>query len=145
MSLDSVAEIELVDDHFCFACGSDNKEGLDVRWTVEGKTTHTEFIPKRKFQGWKGIVHGGIVATLLDEAMTRLAWIACGGALTAEMNVRYLEPAKIGEKLFVIGEITHENRRLVEMRACVYKGKKGGPLIARSTGKAVKIGPNGPS
>jgi len=42
--------------------------------------TASEFIPDRKYQGWKAILHGGIIATLLDEAMTRLAWIACGGA-----------------------------------------------------------------
>ena len=134
-----MSELILVDDHNCFACGSGNKEGLDVQWVIEGKTAHTFFVPPKKFQGWKGIVHGGIVATLLDEAMTRLAWIVCGGALTAEMTVRFLMPAKIGEKLFVFGEITRENRRLVEMRAALYKEKKGGVLVARATGKAIKL------
>ena len=132
-------KITLEDDHFCFACGCDNKEGLDIQWIVKGKTTYAEFVPKRKFQGWKGIVHGGIIATLLDEAMTRLAWVASGGALTAEMRVRFLMPAKIGEKLFVFGEIARENRKLVEIKAYLYKEKKGGPLVAWSEGKAVKV------
>ena len=96
----SPSKLELIDDHFCFACGRDNKDGLDLNWAVEGKTTHALFIPKRKFQGWKGIVHGGIIATLLDEAMTRLAWIACGGAMTAEMTVRFLKPALILTRLY---------------------------------------------
>ena len=129
----------LVDDHFCFACGADNKEGLDLHWVVEGKTTHALFTPQRKFQGWRGIVHGGIIATLLDEAMTRLAWIACGAAMTAEMTVRFLRPAKIDEKIFVYGEIVKENRKLVEMRALLTKDRSDGPLIARATGKSVKI------
>ncbi len=135
-----MARVELVDDHFCFACGSDNKEGLNLAWTVEGKTTHAVFTPQRKFQGWKGILHGGIVASLLDEAMTRLAWIACGGALTAEMTVRYLAPAPIDAKMFVFGEIISETRKLVEMRAFLYQGQdQAGKLLARSTGKAVKL------
>ena len=134
-----MSDLVLVDDHYCFACGDLNKEGLDVHWVIEGKTTHTFFTPPKKFQGWKGIVHGGIVATLLDEAMTRLAWIACGGALTAEMTVRFLMPAKVGEKLFVFGEITSENRKLVQMRASLFKEKKDGVLVAYSSGKAVKI------
>jgi uncharacterized protein (TIGR00369 family) len=134
-----MTNLQLVDDHHCFACGSENKEGLCVDWIVEGKTTHTEFVPPKKFQGWKNIVHGGIIATLLDEAMTRLAWIACGGALTAEMTVRFLKPAVIGEKLFVVGRIVNENKKLVEMEAFIYREKMNGTLVARSTGKAVKL------
>ena len=133
-----ISRVELIDDHYCFACGSDNKDGLDLHWTVEGKTTRALFLPKRKFQGWKGIVHGGILATLLDEAMTRLAGMVSGGAMTAEMTVRYLRPAKIDENIFVFGEIVGENRKLVEMRAALYRDHPGGPLIARAAGKAVK-------
>ena len=134
-----MAEIQLEDDHYCFACGSENKEGLCVEWIVEDKTTHTEFVAPRKFQGWKNIVHGGIIATLLDEAMTRLSWIVCGGALTAEMTVRFLKPALIGQKLFVFGRIVNENKKIVEMEAFIYKEKLNGTLIARSTGKAIKV------
>jgi len=131
-------DIPLEDDHYCFACGSENNDGLCVNWIVEGRTTRTEFIPPRKFQGWKNIVHGGIIATLLDEAMTRLAWIVCGGALTAEMNVRFLKPAIIGKKLFVYGEIVEEKRKLVKMKACVREGGPAGDIIANSEGIAVK-------
>ncbi len=135
----AITQRDLIDDHYCFACGADNPDGLEVKWTVEGKKTWTEFVPPRKYQGWKGIVHGGILATLLDEAMTRLAWIACGGALTAEMTVRFVRPAKVGEKIYVSGEITEENRKIVRMKASLCIGKAGGPLIAWSEGKAVKI------
>src|SRR3989344_3431639 len=129
-----MASLHLEDDHHCFACGLENKTGLRIHWTVEGKKTTALFTPKKEFQGWKGIVHGGIIATLLDEAMTRLAWIVCGGALTAEMTVRYLAPAKIGEKLYILGEIVNENRKIVELRAFVYKDRFDGPIIAHSTG-----------
>lgn len=130
---------ELIDDHHCFACGSENRDGLGVTWTVEGKKTWTEFTAPKKFQGWKNLVHGGILATLLDEAMTRLAWIACGGALTAEMTVRFLKPAHVGEKIHVRGEIVSENRKLVEMKAALHRGGPDGPVIAAATGKAVKV------
>ena len=92
---------DLIDDHHCFACGSENARGLLIDWKIDGRTTSGEFVPGKHFQGWKDIVHGGIIATLLDEAITRLAWVVCGGALTAEMTVRYLAPAKVGEKLCV--------------------------------------------
>ncbi len=134
-----MSDLELIDDHYCFACGDDNKEGLDLQWIIDGRTCHAVFSPQRKFQGWKGIVHGGIVATLLDEAMTRLAWIVSGGALTAEMTVRFVKPAYVKDKIYAYGEIVSENRKIVEMRASLYKENKMGERIAWSTGKAVKI------
>lgn len=129
--------IDLEDDHHCFACGMSNSEGLRIVWHVEGRVTTAEFTPDRKYQGWKGITHGGILATLLDEAMTRLAWVVCGGALTAEMIVRYVLPARIGEKLWIRGEIVNESRKLVEMKASLSNAE--GKVVAHSTGKAIKI------
>ncbi len=127
---------ELVDDHGCFACGMQNPHGLRLEWKVEGHTTSTQYIPEQKYQGWQGILHGGIIATLLDEAMTRLAWIVCGGALTAEMTVRFIAPAKIGELLLVRGEIVSESRKIVEMKASIHSANT---LIAHSSGKAIKV------
>ncbi len=126
----------LEDDHYCFACGMNNPDGLRIEWKIEGSSTTAEFTPDRKYQGWKGIVHGGIIATLLDEAMTRLAWVVCRGALTAEMTVRYVIPARIGETLFIRGEILAESRKIVEMKASLCD--KSGNIIAHSTGKAIK-------
>jgi|SRR5579872_1640728 len=126
----------LEDDSRCFACGMDNLEGLRIAWKIIGNTTSAEFIPDQKYQGWKDILHGGIIATLLDEAMTRLASIVCGGALTAEITVRYLSPAPIGETLYIHGEIVKESRKLVEMKASITNAS--GKIIARSTGKAIK-------
>jgi uncharacterized protein (TIGR00369 family) len=129
--------LQLEDDHHCFACGMDNPHGLRIDWKIEGLTTTAEFVADRKYQGWRGIVHGGIVATLLDEAMTRLAWLVCGGALTAEMTVRYVAPAPIGETLVIRGEIIKESRKIVEMKASLHDAS--GKLIAHSTGKAIKV------
>src|SRR5689334_19516323 len=98
-------QMSLEDDRYCFACGMDNPNGLQIKWKTHGLTTSAEFIPDRRFQGWKGVLHGGIIATLLDEAMTRLAWEIYGAAVTAEMTVRYVAPAIIGEVLFIRGEV----------------------------------------
>ena len=126
----------LEDDQYCFVCGMENPDGLRLTWHVEGLTARAQFVAPRKYQGWKGILHGGIIATLLDEAMTRLAWIVSGGALTAEMNVRYVAPAPIGELLIIRGEITGESRKIVETKASI---ECAGKVIAHSTGKAIKI------
>ncbi len=130
-------KLQLLDDSRCFACGMKNPEGLRIEWKVEGMTTFAEFIADQKYQGWKGCVHGGIIATLLDEAMTRLASTVCGAAVSAEMTVRYVAPASIGEKLFIRGEIVKESRKLVEAKAIITD--VAGRIIAHSTGKVMKI------
>lgn len=131
-------KLELVDDHYCFVCGMENVEGLRLKWTVEGLSTTSEFVPDRKYQGWQGILHGGIIATLLDEAMTRLSCIISGGSLTAEMTVRFVAPAYIGKRLLIRGEVVNQRRKILEMKAFIHS--ETGVLIAYSTGKAVKIG-----
>lgn len=129
--------LKLQDDNGCFACGMDNPEGLRIQWSVEGHSMIGRFIPEKKFQGWVGIVHGGILATLLDEAMTRLAGILSGGAVTAEMTVRYSAPAPIGQPLLIKGELVKDSKRLMELKAFIHNEE--GKLIASSTGKAIKI------
>ena len=130
-------KIVLENDDKCFACGMSNPDGLRIEWKVDGTCATAEFVPEGKYQGWKGIVHGGILATLLDEAMTRLAWVVCGGALTAEMTVRYVKPAKVGETLFIRGEIVKDAPRMVEMKASLCDGE--GKVIAHAVGKAIKV------
>ncbi len=130
-------KILLEDDHYCFACGMDNPHGLRIEWKIEGEVATAEFTPDRKYQGWKGILHGGIIATLLDEAMTRLAGIVCGSAVTAEMTVRYVGPAPIGEKLLIRGEIVSRSKKIVEMKASLCN--TSGKIIAHSTGKAIQF------
>lgn len=130
--------LELEDDHHCFACGMENLEGLRIHWKVDGETMSAQFTPPKKYQGWKGIVHGGILATLLDEAMTRLAGILYGSAVTAEMTVRYVKPAHIGEPLFIRGEIVDGSRKIIEMKASIHAGGESGKLVAHATGRAIK-------
>jgi acyl-coenzyme A thioesterase PaaI-like protein len=130
---------ELIDDHHCFACGMENAQGLRIEWKVDGDRTTAEYTPEKKYQGWKDIAHGGLIATLLDEAMTRLAWVARGGALTAEMTVRFLKPAPIGRTIHILGEITGENRKLVRMKARLSSDPEGLDVIATSEGTALKM------
>ena len=57
-------KLQLIDDQQCCACGMDNPHGLRIEWKIEGMTMTAHFIPEQKYQGWKGILHGGIIATL---------------------------------------------------------------------------------
>lgn len=94
-----------VEDGMCFACGEKNPISLrlDFKKVSENKVK-AEFIAKKNHQGYNGIIHGGLTATLLDEAMAHVIGFKGIKAFTAELNIRYRKAIEIGEKLKIIGE-----------------------------------------
>ena len=104
----------------CFGCGKDNPIGLKLRFDWDGKTAKTEFTPSELYQGWTGIMHGGVIACLLDEAMSYATVFEKIDTVTAKMQVRIKRPIKIGEPLSITGSITKKTRRLVETEATIF-------------------------
>ena len=126
------------DDKWCFACGPENPHGLhlnEFRW--EGKEYVVEFIPERHHQGWQGMTHGGIVATLLDEVMTRAIWEAGHEAVTAELTVRYHHPLPAGRVVQVRGCVRERRGRLTITEAKVLDAE--GKVIASARGKFMQV------
>lgn len=111
----------LTDDGFCFACGMDNPSGLRLEFRGGNGKVISEFIPQKAHQGFKDIVHGGIITTVLDEAMVKAAMSLGIEALTAEISVRFKMPLPVGEKAFIEAEIKKIGNRLVETYARISK------------------------
>lgn len=109
---DMVKESEM-----CFACGQKNPIGLKLQFRREGRGVVAEFTAGENHQGWSGLVHGGIICSLLDEAMSYAALHAGADSVTARMQTRFKRPLPIGERLTVTGSITKQTRRLVETKA----------------------------
>jgi uncharacterized protein (TIGR00369 family) len=109
--------VSLRDNNRCFACGKANPIGLKLDFRQEGDSYVADFTPQEAHQGYAGITHGGIVATLLDEAMAKLAWASGLNAVTARLSVNYKKPAPVGEKMTVRGRIRERNRRLCKCSA----------------------------
>ncbi len=129
--------IELIDDNYCFVCGKRNPTGLRLDFSFNGKIIRTEFIPQKEHQGYFNIVHGGIISTLLDEVMVKLA-IALGmPAVTAQMNIRLRKPLNVGQKITVEAEILKEGKKLLESYAKAVT--EDNVLIADAKGKLIKI------
>ncbi|TDO94514.1 uncharacterized protein (TIGR00369 family) [Halanaerobium saccharolyticum] len=94
-----------VDDQMCFACGEENPISLALKFEkITKNRVRAEFIPGEYHQGYNGIIHGGLTATLLDEAMAYVIGFKGIKAFTAELNIRYRKAIEIGEKLEIIGE-----------------------------------------
>ena len=105
--------------HSCFVCGESNPFGLKLRFETDGRMVQTRFVPRAEHIGFKGVVHGGIMATVLDEIMV---W-ACAVptrrfAYCAELTVRYLQPVVPGVEIVVTGELVANRKdRIYEAKA----------------------------
>ena len=98
----------------CFACGKENPISLGLEFEqVAVQQVRAEFIPGPNHQGYEGIMHGGLVTTLLDEAMVQVIVAQGIEAVTAEIKVRFKSPVRIGERLSIFGKITGNKGRMV--------------------------------
>jgi acyl-coenzyme A thioesterase PaaI-like protein len=99
--------------HYCFGCGPDNPNGLHLHFLLdrEAHTAAAHVHLTRLFEGPPGHIHGGIIATLMDEAMSKLNRLFDVVAMTRHMEVDYLRPAPLhdtrreGRKLYHRAEL----------------------------------------
>lgn len=101
-------------NEWCFACGRLNPCGLKLEFEEQDDTYITHFTGAAPHQGYDGIMHGGIVSTLLDEIMTRYIYAKGVTAVTARLEIRYLKPTPIGVPLLIKGRITKNKGRIYE-------------------------------
>jgi acyl-coenzyme A thioesterase PaaI-like protein len=122
-----------LNEGLCFGCGHNNPIGLKLNFTKDGDTCRAEFTPDNAYQGWPGVVHGGILACLLDEAMSYAAYFEGASCLTASMQIRLRQPAKIAEPLVITATVTKNRKKLIDTyaRVCL----KDGTVVAESTSK----------
>ena len=123
----------------CFACGKENPVGLRVNpdITPDGRRVRIECTPPSHFQGWANVIHGGILSTLLDEAITYVGIASFDGpAVTAQLEVRFKKPAIAGDKLIVTAKRVKMSKRLIEVEAHI--DSEQGERIVEGSGKVMK-------
>ena len=122
-----------LDEGFCFGCGRHNPIGLKLKFTRDGDGIRTEFTPDKTHQGWPGLLHGGILGALLDEAMSNIAYATGHTCLTASISIRIKQPIKVGIPLVVTAWITNHSSRLIDTagRVCL----KDGSVVAEASAK----------
>lgn len=105
--------MEVTYDGRCFGCGAENPDGLRMKFEPSGGVSACEFEVPARYQSWEGVVHGGMVALMLDEAVGWAAWHAGQPGMTGKLEVRYRLPLKIGERVRVVGRVLEVRRSLV--------------------------------
>ena len=121
----------------CFACGKGNPIGLKLDFRFEGEEYVTEFEVRPEYQGWAGIVHGGLLATVLDESMARLLWEKELNAITGRLNVRYHDRLSVGESVTVRARITKQRSPLIETSAEALK--TDGTVVAEARAVSMEV------
>jgi uncharacterized protein (TIGR00369 family) len=124
----------------CFGCGTENQVGLSLRPRHEGEWIVADFVPKPHHRGFSRVVHGGIIASVLDEIVSAAASIAAGRLTTTRsLEVEFLRPVLLTERYEVRGRATaHEgDTRTAEAELRAADGKP----VARARGQFVELTP----
>ena len=117
----------------CFICGDKNPFGLNVEFCQKDERVVGEYIVQDHFQGYKNILHGGILSALLDEVMIKSILAQDILTLTCEVKVRFKKPVKIGQRLFLEGKPTEDKGKIL-----LAEGKikdEDGEVVATAEGK----------
>ena len=108
---------KLSDDRYCFACGNLNPIGLHMEVSFYDNKAFSRLALKREFQGWSEIVHGGVMATILDEIMAHAVLHYVGQAVTTSLHVTYRSPLHVGEEIEAIGYVAEQKSRAAIAKA----------------------------
>ncbi len=123
----------------CFVCGKANPVGLNLEFCTDGQVVTSTFTPRAEHVGFAATIHGGLVSTVLDEAMVWACGVGTGCfAYCAELTVRFRHPVRPGCPLEVRGELA-ENRRGRLLLARGELRDASGKTLASSTGKYIPV------
>jgi uncharacterized protein (TIGR00369 family) len=121
----------------CVVCSTSNEKGLGLDFTVlPDGSVEAGFDCARVFEGYDNVLHGGIIATLLDGAMTNCMFAHGVHAVTAELNVRFLCPVECNRQALVRAWITRPASRLYLLAADL---SQNGTVMATGTGKFIRL------
>ena len=127
--------------NYCFACGQNNPGGMHLRFTLDEarQTFVCKFRLSKRYTGPPGHCHGGIIATILDDAMGKVNKLRHVVALTKEMTVEYLKPVPLHKPLQVEGSEVSVQGRIHINTARILNDKN--EVLARSRGTFIAIDP----
>ena len=103
----------------CYACGPRNEGGLNLEFYMLGndkEQVEAIFTPRDNLQGWPEALHGGVVATLLDEAAAYVAYIQNIHAVTARLNVKFKQPVSLLAPVKVKGTLQNIKRKIMDIK-----------------------------
>ncbi len=135
----AMSSLQLPRTRGCLVCGQDNPIALKLVSFVEVESgvVSARFTPDERYIGFTGVIHGGVLATLLDEVMVWCAtWSGKRFCLAAELGVRYRSPGRVEMNMTIESTIQIARSRLITTTGTIIAD---GVLIAEGTGKYIPL------
>lgn len=126
------------EDGRCFVCGPHNPVGLKLDFTIDepGQSAQARYRIPADYQGWVGIVHGGVIAALLDEVCIHACRTIGDQMVTAELSIRYRKPVPVEVEIEITGRIVGIQKRLVLAQGRIMHE---GRILAEADAKVFRI------
>jgi acyl-coenzyme A thioesterase PaaI-like protein len=131
-------QLAVREDHWCFGCGRQNPIGLKMTFFEDREQVWAPWIPTREHQGYEGIVHGGLITTVLDEVMGWAIYVRKLWAVTGSINVRFRKPVHVGDALTVQAWVESVSGRKVDVRARLVRDSDD-VVLAEATAIFVRV------
>jgi uncharacterized protein (TIGR00369 family) len=122
----------------CFVCGDKNPTGLNVAFYSDDDRVVAQYTAGPSFEGYKDILHGGILSSLLDEVMIRAVLDKGIFSLTSEICVKFRKMVKTGDQLFLEGRLTEDRGRLLVAQGKITNQQD--EVVATAEGKFFRAG-----
>lgn len=126
-------------DHNCFGCGRLNEYGLQLAFHGDERGgVWADFTPAPRFEGYTGMVHGGVLSTVLDEVMAWSLYRHEIWAVTAELSVRFRAPVRVGEATRATGWQVRARGRRIEMAGEIRR-QEDNVVLATATALFIRV------
>ncbi|OFV96057.1 MAG: hypothetical protein A3F68_02000 [Acidobacteria bacterium RIFCSPLOWO2_12_FULL_54_10] len=122
-----------VDTTYCYVCGPENPVGMQIKFAKDGdQGCMAHYTAKEEHCGWPGLLHGGVVFSLMDEALAYALYFQGLYGVTARIETRFREPVKAGTKLLVRAWTLERRRQLISARAEIRLESEDQRLVAEA-------------
>lgn len=131
---------------YCFACGEKNPHGLHLKFTQDGDGVVGTFQTEDHHIGWPSVQHGGITSCLLDEASAYVPLNLGLVTVTAELNISFKAPIRVGENVRIEARPTKVSSRILLVDALItgedgeVKATSKAKMIVLSSEQRAKLG-----
>jgi acyl-coenzyme A thioesterase PaaI-like protein len=132
-----VAEFLESSNNRCFACGPSNPHGLHIHPRREGDLVVADFAPTEWHEGWSRVIHGGILATLMDEVMAYTLLLDGLEAVTARLETRFRAGVQKGDRLRIEGRLINRRRAIADAESRV---RRDGEVVAEASARFMVLG-----
>lgn len=123
----------------CFVCGPANPIGLRRKFRLDGAHCHGEFTALADHVGFDGVTHGGIVFSVLDDAMAHGFFLQGARGYTAKAEIRFRAPMPVGATALITCALVRRKGRLLQLTA-VARDHASDPLFAESSASFMREG-----